>query len=241
VTGYVKSIDPNTKEVRIVETMKGTDYIDLTAYKATEQAKVYLPGALASGFTSLKKQLLPASLGGSDTFFGVDKADATILNANRYDGSSMTSTNFLDKLFEFYLDTLYVGKMGNANEALMNLKHLGKIIPKLEGSRRFAVADKSAGYGFRKVTLIGPEGGEFTITGVRDMPTDLIYMLDWNTIKVFSDQFIERIKNPDGLEYYTERVAGANGGYRHICDHRLYAEAAVLKPSANGVIYGVQA
>lgn len=239
VTGYVKSIDKPLKKARIVATRGAVDYIDLSTMLEADQAKVYLPGALTAGFTSLKKQLLPLSLGGSDTWFTLNKADASVLQAARYDGSSMSASNFLDKLFEFYMDTLFVGE-GNPTEMVMNLKHFGKIIPKLEGSRRFAVADKSAGYGFRKITLLGPEGGEFTVTGVRDMPTDLIYITDWSKHKFYSDKFIERIKNPDGLEFYTERVAGANGGYVHICDYRLYGDLAVI-PGGNGVIYNVPA
>ena len=239
LTVYVGEIDKPGKKVRLFDARTAGTACDLTDYKIADAAKLYLPGSVTGGFTSLKKQLLPASLGGSDTWFTLDKADAPVLQAAYHDGSSMNATNFMDKLFEFYLETLFVGE-GNATEAVMNMKHLGKIIPKLEGSRRYAVTDKSAGYGFRKITLIGPEGGEFTIVGVRDMPTDLIYMLDWSKHKFYTDKFIERIKNPDGLEYYTERVAGVNGGYSHICDYRVYGELAII-PGGNGVIHSVPA
>lgn len=239
VTVFVKAIDKPAKKVRFVSTRGGTDYTDLSAMKVADGAKIYLPGALDAGFSSLKQQLLPASLGGSDTWFGLNKADAMVLQAARHDGSGMNATTFLEKLYEFYLETVFVGE-GQANEVVLNMRHLGKIIPKLESNRRFAVADKSAGFGMRKLTLIGPEGGEFTITGVRDMPMDMGYILDWSKHKFYSDKFIERIKNPDGLEYYTERVAGANGGYVHICDYRLYGDLAVI-PGGNGVIYNIPA
>lgn len=239
ITGYIKTINKPAATVRLTATRGGTDYIDLSTVLLADKPKVYLPSTVTGGFTSLKQQLLPASLGGSDTWFSLNKSDAPVLQATYYDGSSMNSTNFLSKLFEFYIDTVFNAE-GNPTEAVMNMKHFTKIVPSLEGSRRFAVTDKSAGYGFRKITLIGPEGGEFTITGVRDMPIDLIYIMDWSKHKFYSDKFIERIKNPDGLEYFTERVSGANGGYSHICDYRLYGELAVV-PSGNSVIYNVPA
>jgi hypothetical protein len=146
----------------------------------------------------------------------------------------MNATNVLSKVYECFFDTVEKGK-GRPTEILMGMKHFKNIVMKLEDNRRFTVSDRSYGIGWKKVNLITNDG-EISIVALRDMPSDWMWIADWNGLKIFSDGNIERIKSPDGLEYTTERKTT---GHVHICDHRYYADLSVFRPSTQGIIHGI--
>jgi len=235
ITGYVSEISINTpKTITLVTARGGATPVDLSPYTVAQAAKVYLPDAQTSGFTSLKSQLLSAANGGSASLFGQTKATYQYLQALNHDGSGISATNVLSKMYDFYYDTVSLGK-GNPTEIICSFKHFKNAAKDLETNRRFTVNDKKSGYGFRSLMLSGSEG-DMTITAVRDMADDFMGIMDWSALDFHGDKFFDRQKNPDGDEFYTIRTTS---GYKHIIDTKFYGDLVVAKPSHMGIIHGI--
>jgi len=66
-----------------------------------------------------------------------------------------------------------------------------------------------------------------------------MYIMDWRALKLYSNGFFERRESPDGNQYYEQRVAGPNGGYKYITDTRFFGELVVDRPSYCGVIHTI--
>lgn len=236
VTGcYVTAIDMNAKELTVKNARSGGVAVDLSGITLGANGKVYLPGARTEGFTSIKHALLPASLGGSDTLHGIQKSLYPFLQAQRHDGSSITSSNILEKLFDFYYDTVALGK-SNPNEIFMSFKHFKNAAKSLEGSRRYMVADKSAGYGMRSLQVIGPEG-EMKLTALRDMDDDVMYILNMEDgMKVHGNNFFDRKRHMNGQEFFLERTTS---GYAYLIDVKFFGQLVVTKPCGMGVVHSI--
>ncbi len=234
ITAYVRSINMGTKTLTCYDARTGGSLVNFTGYDTADSAKVYLPDAQANGFKSVPSFLLSAANGGSDAYFDKTKLDYPILQAQQYSGSAWTQANILTSIFDVFYDTILLGK-GDVSEMLVPFHVFKAVAAKLEGSRAYVTADKSAGYGWRSLTVLGPEG-EMKITAIRDMPTTKAYMLDWSTWKFHGDKFFERKRQMGGLEYFTER---GEDGYVYITDTRFYGQLVCSLPSHNGAVYAI--
>ncbi len=238
VVGYVQSIDINTKTITIDTTRAGGTDVDVSAYTTAQNAKVYIDGAQTAGqaFTSLKDQLLSATNGGSAALFGQTKTAYPYLQAINHNGSSITSSNFLDKIFDFWTAQKQLGK-GTANEVVMSYKHLGTAMKLLElASGPFKNVDMKVNiYGWTEITITGVKG-TLKFVGVHEMDDDIIFFIDWKCMKLHSNQFFKKEQSPEGLSYFTKR---ATTGYVYICDISFYGELVVNKPTGCGIIHSI--
>ena len=71
---------------------------------------------------------------------------------------------------------------------------------------------------------------------VTEMPDDIVFCLDWSTMKFLSNGGFRKRTGPDGSMYYTIRNTT---GYQYVVDMCLYGEMQHTKPGNNGVIYGI--
>lgn len=232
--GYVTAIDINTRTLTIKDARSAGSAVNLSGFTVAQNAKVYIPGALASGFTSLKTQLLSSTNGGASSLFGATKTAYPFLQATNISGASFDANNILEGIFDAYFDTMKIGK-GNPTEILVSFKHFKNIAKITEAKKEYYVSDKKAGYGFRSLSLVGNEG-DITVTGIRDMSDSEIYILDWDAMKFHGDKFMER-KRHDGREYFLER--DATNGYQYLVDVKFYGDLVLHNPSHCGVIHSI--
>jgi hypothetical protein len=195
---------------------------------------VYLPDAQSSGFTGLASQLLSSTNGGSSTLFGQTKTAYPFLQAQQIDGSTYTAANILEGFFDAFYTTLALGK-GNPTEIVCSLTNFKNAVKTPELNRQYQATDKAAGYGFSSIKLLGNEGS-ITLTGVRDMPDDKAYILDWDALGFHGDKFFERKRHLDGNEYFLVRNTT---GYEYIVDVKFYGDLIVHRPSHCGVIHTI--
>ena len=231
---YVKSIDMNAKTVTIVTARGGATPVDASGFTVADGAKCYLPGARVNGLTSLRDIMLPAALGGSDTLYGVQKTLYPFLQAHRHDGSTITSTNTLDKIFDAYYETVALGK-ANPTEILCSFKHFKNAAKSLESGRRYMAGEKTGGPGFRSLEVLGPEG-TMKLTALRDMDDDAMYILDWDCLKAHGNNFFDRKRHMNGQEFFLER---ATSGYAYLIDVKFFGELVCSKPSGLGIIHSI--
>jgi hypothetical protein len=237
-TAYVRSIDINANTAVLYDARTGGAVINFSAtnYTVANNAKLYYDDAQANNFTSLREQLLSAANGGSATLFGQTKLAYPYLQALNHDGSGITSTNFFDQLFDFWTDTNRKGK-GHATHAVMSYKHLGTAMKLLEsgaGAYRH-IETKASVYGYTEIVVLGVKG-QLTLVGIHEMEDDVIYLLDWSTMKFHTNGGFRKHVDPDGNNYYTIRT---EDGYKYLCDICVFGEFIVHSPSRNGVIYGI--
>lgn len=249
---YVKSIDIENSLVEFVQNKDLTGAIDFTdaglADPIAAGDKAYRRGGItaANSFTSLREQLLSAANGGSAALFGETKLDYPHLQAFNYDGSGITAANLLEELFQAYNDTRQNGK-GNPREFVMSYKNLASAMKSVENGlvggngagigRRYSAGDtKASVFGWTEIEITGVTGS-IKLVGVQEMDDDVIYLLDLaDGVKLHSNGFFERRKNPDGREFYETR---ATTGYKYFVDTRFFGELVVTKPSHHGVIHTI--
>lgn len=240
ITAYVRAIDINAKSIELVTTRGGATVVDFSANNMTtaNAARAYNDGAQTAGnaFTSLRDQLLSAANSGSATIFGQTKLAYPYLQAVNIDGSGVTATNILDRIFDGWTNVMTLGQ-GQADTLLVSYKHLGSIMKLLEagaGAYRH-VSTKATIYGYTELVILGVKGS-LTIVGVHEMDDDVIYYLDFRSMKFHSNEFFRKHTDPDGNNYHT--VRGVTG-YKYICDVSLYGEFVVNAPWKNGVMHGI--
>jgi hypothetical protein len=240
ITCYVKSINMNTYVVNVVTTRGGATVVDFSANTMTvaKTARVYYEGAESYSFTSLRSQLLSAVNGGSATLFGQTKLSYPYLQCPNFDGTAITDTNLIEKLFDHYITTRKIGK-GNPTEVVMSYKHLAsamKIIEGQKGAFKQADGSKASIYGWTSIEIIGPQG-KLTFTGVNECDDDVIYLMDWkDNVTFYTNEFFYKMKDPNGNEYYTIRDTT---GYKYLVDIALRGEFAAKRPSHCGIIHTV--
>lgn len=236
VAGYVRTINMATKVITFYDARTAGSVVNLASYTVAANTRVYLVAGTTAGFTSLPSQLLSAANGGSSALFGQTKTAYPFLQAQQVDGSTYTATNILEGMFDAFYTTLAVGK-GNPTEIVMDLNNFKNCVKTPELNRNYEATDKSAGYGFSSITLLGNSGsGSITLTGVRDMPSNLAYIIDWDAFKFHGDKFFERKRHLDGNEYFLVRNTT---GYEYIVDVKFYGDLVVHNPSHCGVIHSI--
>lgn len=243
-TGYVArddGININTKTIKLVTTRGGATVVDFSLNNMTtaQNAKAYIDGAETSGnaFTSLKDQLLSAANGGSTNLFGVDKLDYPYTQAVNVDGSSITATNTLEKVFDGWTDVLKLGRQG-ATDAVMAYQHMANAMKQLDTQAgpfthtRQPRADK---FGWTEISVVGVRG-ELKLVGVQEMDFSEIFFIDWNALKLCSNGMFRMQRDPEGKLYFAVRNTT---GYEYLVDSVFYGEQIVYRPNSMGVLYDV--
>lgn len=239
IPGYVSAIDMNTLEVSFVTTRGGATPLNLTAYTTADNAKIYIPGAKASSFTSLRESLLSAANGGSPQLYGQTKTAYPYLQAINLNGSTVNATNLLGKVFDGFTATRQYGK-GNPTTVLMSYKHLGSVMKAVElskGAYKVTPNTKSAEiYGWTEIQITGVKGS-LTVVGIQEIDDDVIMYIDWRALKFHSNGMFRKVKDPDnGSEYY--KIRGEDG-YQYILDMYLFGEFVLSRPSYCGIMHSI--
>ncbi len=223
---------------------RGSTFVDLTAYTVAQAAKFYYDGVTdgAGNFTtfvSMRSALLSAANGGSSTIHSVSKLAYPILQAVNIDGSDITTTNILDKLFDAYRKVREKAK-GNASTILMSYKHWGscmKVLEAQKGPYQVVQDPKASLYGWTEVMIASTKTGQaLKIVAIQEMDDDIIPLIDWSSMKFCSNGFFKKRKSPEGLEYFEVRNTT---GYQYVVDVSLFGEMVYQKPGQSGIIYGI--
>lgn len=243
-TYYVIAIDVNGGTLKkgsvTLSASRGGAAADISAYTTGQNTKVYHPGATTDSFTSLASQLLSSANGGSATIFGQTKTAYPYLQAIQYDGTAVSASNLLPTIFDAYSRRQQTAKSGKLPEVLMSYKHLGSILKSLESTKQaFNVipdSRKTSVYGWQEV-MIGSVSGELLkLVAIQEKSDDNIMMLDWDSITLYTNGFIQRRTAPDGLQYYQIR---ATTGFSYLLDHVLAGDIVCKAPWKNLIIYGI--
>jgi hypothetical protein len=238
---YVIAIDVNASEVTVSAT-RGGAAADVSAYTVAQLAKVYTDDADTTSFQSLRNALLSAANGGSANLHGVSKLLYPYLQSINVDGSSISASNILSKLFDAYTEVRQKAKGGMANKFLMSYKNGGSVM-KLVEDRANSNANFQATVGEKKASIYGWDEieittvkGKITIVMIQEWDDDVIVILDMSAIKFYSNGFFKKRKSPDGQEYFEVRNTT---GYQYIVDVCLFGELVIHKPGNCGIIYGI--
>lgn len=239
ISGYVSAINMNTLVVTFVTARNGSTPVDLSSYTTADAAKVYIPGAFANSFTSVRSSLLSAANGGSATLYGQTKTAYPYLQAINIDGSAWDATNLLSKIFDGFTDCRRYGK-GNPNEVLMSYKNLATVMKLIEASKgaykTTPTTQKAQNYAWTEIEIFGVKG-VLKVVGIQEIDDDVIMFIDWSALKFHSNGMFRKVKDPDtGSEYY--KIRGEDG-YQYIVDMFLFGEFILSRPSYCGIAYNV--
>ena len=242
ILGFVKTINPNTGNIRLVTTVDGTTGVNLTTIDLVDDPKIFVRGQNTDGFQSIVDALLPAAAGGSATLYGITKTDFPFTQAIVSDGGSgglnITDSNILQKIFEFYARFRKRGK-GNPFNVLVDYNNFAHIVASLESSKKaFNVVPnsrKTSAYGYSEIEIAG-FAGVLKLIAVQEMTQSEILFLDLTSMKFATNKGFMRLESPQGQQYTIERTEDA---ILYILDHVLYGELIVHTPEKNAMIYGV--
>lgn len=253
-TYYVLSVDVNAGTLFrgqvVLSASRGGAPADVTAYTVAQSAKVYHPGAATASFTSIKSQLLSLANGGPATIFGQTKTAYPYLQAVQIDGSAVSATNILSKIFNGAARRQQLGRGSGDMEIICSYKHMGSILALLEvgggtpgtgfpakgAYNVVAGSRKVSAYGWQEVTVGSPNGDVLRIVAVLDMDDDWIWYADWASVEMFTNGGLQRRTAPDGLQYYQKR---ATTGFVYILDHVLIGDVAVKAPWKQGIMFNI--
>ena len=241
---FVIAIDVNGGTLKqgavTVSATRGGAAADVSAYTTGQAAKVYHPGASTESFTSLAQQLLSLANGGSATIFGQTKTAYPYLQCIQYDGSAMSASNVLPTIFNAFTRGQQTAKSGKLPEVLMSFKHFGSCLTALESTKQaFNVVPesrKTSVYGWQEI-MIGSVSGELLkLVAIQEKSDDNIMMLDWDSITLYTNGFVQRRTAPDGLQYFQIR---ATTGYSYLLDHVLAGDIVCKAPWKNLIIHSI--
>lgn len=244
VTAYVKSIDMNLGTAIVCTDRTYATTVDFSAVGNTmllaNKAAIYNDGFQTAGnaFQSLRGAFLTAAQGGDSTLYGQSKLAYPYLQAINVDGSSVTGTNLMSKIFDG-LSTIRQRGKGNPTDIVMSYKNLAQCMKIVENSKgAFNVvpnSTKTNQYGWMEIE-IGSVKGQLKLVGVQECDDDVIMFIDWRALKFHSNGFFRKRVAPDGKEYFEVRNTS---GYQYIIDVCLFGEMVVIRPSYCGIMYGV--
>ena len=234
---YVTAVDLNNSTVTISAT-RGSTAANVSAYTAAQNAVFYHDGADSAYFQSVYSLLRTYAGGGSEKVQNVTKTSWPHLQAINIDGSTVTSTNILDKVFDAYT-TIRSRARGNANVILMDYTNLGSVMKAIEvqkGGFKTSVGQTTASeYGWTEIEITSVKG-TLKIVGIQEMSSSEIFFLDMKSWKFYSNGFFRKRTAPDGKQFFESR---ATTGYTYIVDISLFGDLACLKPSSNGIMYSI--
>lgn len=240
-TGYVSTIDMNTRTILLVTARGGATPVDFSAAQMTvaQNAKCYNDGAKSNSFSSLRDALLSSANGGSSTLYGQTKASYPYLQGINVDGSDMTATNFMEKIFDKLVTIRQFGK-GNPSDVVMSYTNLGycmKIVEQSKGAFNVVPnSTKTGQYGWMELEIGSVTKGAVKLIGVQEADDDVVIFIDWRALKFHSNGFFKKRTAPDGKQYFEKR---ATTGYQYILDVCLYGELVVNRPSYCGIIHSI--
>jgi hypothetical protein len=243
---YVIAIDVNGGTLKngsvTLSSSRGGSATSVAAYTVAQSAVCYHPGAQSSSFTSLKSQLLSATNGGTSTIFGQTKTAYPYLQAVQIDGSAVSATNILSKIFDGYTRRQILGKGGSAPEVLMSLKHFGsclKVIELQKGAFNIVPGSRKVSqYGYDTIEIGSVSGQTLKLVGIQELDDTAILFLDWSTITVYSNGMFKRRTAPDGKQYFEVR---STAGYAYILDHCFFGDVVCKAPWKNAIMYSIPA
>ncbi len=244
LTGYVGGINMNTKTITLWTTRAGTTVVDFTAgggVSVANGAKCYVEGAdtTANVFASLRGALLSSANGGDSTIAGVTKTTYPYMQSINVDGSTITATNIMEKIFDALTTIRQLGK-GTPTDVAMSYKNLGscmKVIEASKGAFNVKPGSQSASqYGWMEIEVGSVTKGGLKLIGIQEADDDVIFFVDWRALKFYSNGFFRKRKSPDGIEYFETRNTT---GYTYIIDVCLFGEFVVQRPSYCGILYGI--
>ena len=236
---YVIAISIDGKSVTL-SASRGGSAADFSAYTLAQNAKMYHPGAQATGFTGLTSQLLSLANGGTTNLFGAAKTAYPFLQCPNISGAGISATNILDKIFDAYVQRMILGKGGKAPEVLMSFKHFGSILKLIEvqkGGYNVVPNSRSTNaYGWAEIEIGSVAGQTLKIVGVQEVNDSVIMFLDWDSVTFYSNGLFKRRKAPDGKEYFESR---ATTGYSYILDHCLFGDLVCTAPWKNAILHSI--
>lgn len=240
ISAYVKSINLVTGVITLASARGAAGpVVSLIAWDVSNGAYLTHPGQDAEGFSGLKDLILPASAGGIATLYGKTKASYTYLQSYAVSGaSSVTASEILKPIFDAYTNHRILFE-GDAKQVVMSLKNFAIAMKQVEASKgAFSVIPNSekATVFFSEVSIRGVGGGVLELVGVREMDDDVILGLDFSAFKFETNNFLQRIKDPEGKEYFTKRAAT---GYQYILDHECYGELVLTTPQKCWAIHSI--
>jgi hypothetical protein len=244
-TGYVSrtaGININTKVIKLVTARGGVTVVDFSAgggVTVALGAKCYNDGFQTSSFSDMRTALLSLANGGSADLYGKTKLDYPYLQAVNVDGSDITSANIVSKCFDAFTKTRILGK-GKPTDIVMSLTNLGYVMQVVEASKgAFNVmpgSQKASQYGWTEIQIGSVTNQALKFVGVQEMKDDTIMFIDWRGWKFYSNGFFRKRKSPDGIEYFEIR---ATTGYQYVVDICLFGDLVCLRPSYQGILFGV--
>lgn len=240
---YVIAINLETSEVTFSAT-RGGAAANLAAYTVAQNAKFYhdgvWDGTTLTTFTSLKSALLSAANGGSSTLHGQSKLAYPYLQAINVDGSAITASNIIEKIFDADTETKIKARGSMVTDILMSWKHLGSVMKLIEvqkgGFKVSEGSEKASIYGWTTIEITSVSGRKLKFVGIQEMDDDVIIGMDWRSLTFRSNGFFKKRVAPDGKEFYEVRT---EDGYEYYVDSCLYGELEVRKPGSCFIIYGV--
>jgi len=237
---YVIAIDVNTNQVTFSLT-RGGAATDISAFTLAQGTLCYTDDADVTSFLSARSALLSAANGGSATIHGVSKLAYPFLQAVNIDGSTWSSLNVLDKLFDAYTEVRKKAK-GKANEIICSYTIGGAIMKAIENratshaNYSISVMDKKASlYGWDEILLTTVKG-TLKVVMIQEWDDDIVWYRDPKSHTFRSNGFFRKRKNPDGDEYFEIR---SEDGFQYIIDVSLFGEMEWTKPGQNGIVYGI--
>jgi hypothetical protein len=241
-TCYVIAIDINAGASKngtvTVSATRGGAALNIAAYTLAQNSKFYHPGAQSASFQSLIDALLSAANGGGSTLHGVTKLSYPFLQATQIDGSTVTATNILEKLFDGYTAVRRKAR-GMASKILMSYKHLGSIMKLIEtqkgGFKVTPTATKASLFGWTEIEITSVRGA-LTLVGIQEMPDAYIVYLDPAALVFASNGMFRREKSPDGNEYFAVRNTT---GFQYVVDTCLFGNLIVKAPGNCGIMYSI--
>lgn len=243
VNVYVTAINLETSAITLSLT-RGGAAANLVAYTVAQNAKFYhdgvWDGVTLVTFTSLKSALLSAANGGAASLHGVSKLAYPYLQAINIDGSTITASNIIEKIFDADVETKRKARGSLVTDILMSWKHLGSVMKLIEvqkGGFKVSENSKEASiYGWTTIEVTSVSGRNLKFVGIQEIDDDIIMGLDWRGMTLRSNGLFKKRISPDGREYYEVR---AETGYEYFVDSALYGEYEVKKPGNNFIIYGI--
>lgn len=239
---YVIAININTNTVTFSASRDGA-FVDLSAYTAGQNAKLYYDGVWDGStdisFISVRQALLSAANGGSSSLHGQTKTAYPFLQAVNVLGSDISASNIVEKLFDFYV-TVRIKARGKASTLVMSYKNWGSVMKSQQVEKGpFSVvnAPKRSEFGWTEMTIASTQTGDtLDIAAVQEMPDDLIYAVDWNSMKFLSNGGFKKRMSPDGRSYFEIRNTT---GFQYVVDTCLFGELQHTKPGNNGVLHSI--
>jgi len=244
IAAYVQAIDINTSTITINVTSRAatTDFTGLTDYIVAQNAKFYYPGTTEAlnQFVSLKSALLSLANGGSTNLHGKAKTAYPFLQAVNIDGSAWDATNFMEKLFEGYVDVRRKAR-GQADEVLMSYKNFGTCMKLLEISKGgYKVTEgsrKASMYGWVTIEVQVVASSEtLKLVGIQEMDDDVVMYMDWSGFTFRSNGFFKKRMSPEGNQYFEVRAVT---GYAYIVDTCLFGQLECRTAGKCGIVHTI--